>query len=56
MIDLASVQGAEAPAVEQLGEQYIWARGLPGKWVPHTAAMAIRRGVHTILREWEGEG
>ena len=56
VIDLASVQGVEASAAERLGERYIWARGLPGKRVPHTAAMAIRCGVHSILREWEGEG
>ena len=54
VVDLASVSGVEAKAAEVLGERYIWARGLPGKLVPRTAAMAIRRAVHAVLREWEG--
>ena len=51
VIDLASVQGVDAAAAEEASIHYIWARGLPGKLVPVTAAAAIRRAVRAILRE-----
>lgn len=51
VIDLASVQGVDAAAAEEAPIHYIWARGLPGKLVPVTAAAAIRRAVRAILRE-----
>ena len=51
VIDLASVQGVDAAAAEEASIHYIWARGLPGKLVPVTAAAAIRRAVRAMLRE-----
>jgi len=54
VIDLASVQGVDEAAAAALGIRYIWARGLPGKLVPLTAAAAIRRAVYAMIEEWEG--
>ena len=54
VIDLASVQGADAAAAAELGIRYIWARGLPGKLVPLTAAAAIHRAACAMIEEWEG--
>ena len=51
VIDLASVQGVDEAAAEEASIHYIWARGLPGKLVPVTAAAAIRRAVRAMLRE-----
>ena len=53
VIDLASVQGADEAVAVELGIRYIWARGLPGKLVPLTAAAAIRRAVYGMVEEWE---
>ena len=44
-VDLASVRGIE-PA-----ERAVWARSLPGRLSPRTAAAAIRDAVHSILLE-----
>lgn len=44
-VDLASVRGIE-PA-----ERAVWARSLPGRLSPRTAAAAIRDAVHAILLE-----
>lgn len=54
LVDLASVQGVDETAAAALGVRYIWARGLPGKLVPLTAAMAIHRAVCALLQEREG--
>ena len=48
-VDLASVQGIDGAEAERLGKAYIWARSLPGKLVPCTAAAAIRDAVYYII-------
>ena len=48
-VDLASVRGI-AP-----GENVVWARSLPGRQVPRTAAAAIRDAVYYILMEKRGD-
>ncbi|MBU5626915.1 dipicolinate synthase [Oscillibacter sp. MSJ-2] len=50
-IDLASRQGIDGAAAEELGIPFLWARGLPGKAAPETAAAAIRDAVYHILEE-----
>ena len=50
-IDLASQQGIDAPAAERLGLSHIWARSLPGRLVPSTAAAVIRDAINYILLE-----
>ena len=50
-IDLASQQGIDAPAAERLGLCHIWARSLPGRLVPCTAAAVIRDAINYILLE-----
>ena len=50
-IDLASVQGIDAAAAEELGLPHVWARSLPGRLVPRTAAAVIRDAVDHILEE-----
>lgn len=54
VIDLASVRGADETAVSLFGDRWIWARGLPGKMVPRSAAAAIHGAVRSLLEEWEG--
>lgn len=52
VIDLASDPGGvDFAAGEELGIRIIWARGLPGKVAPLTAAEAIRDAVYHILEE-----
>ena len=50
-IDLASKQGIDATAAERLGLRHIWARSLPGRLVPGTAAAVIRDAINYILLE-----
>ena len=50
-IDLASQQGIDATAAERLGLRHIWARSLPGRLVPGTAAAVIRDAINYILLE-----
>ena len=49
-IDLASVRGISLENAEELGLSAVWARSLPGRLVPRTAAEAIRDVIYdTIL-------
>ena len=50
-IDLASQQGIDATAAERQGLCHIWARSLPGRLVPGTAAAVIRDAINYILLE-----
>lgn len=50
-VDLASCQGIDLAAAERLGLSNVWARSLPGRMVPHTAAKVIRDAVYNILLE-----
>lgn len=50
-IDLASEQGIDPAAAEKLGLPHLWARSLPGRLLPRTAAEAIRDTVYHILSE-----
>ena len=50
-IDLASFQGIDLLAAEKRKLPYVWARGLPGHLVPHTAAAMIRDTIDYILLE-----
>lgn len=51
MVDLASTQGVDPAAAERLGLRYVWARSLPGRLAPCTAAAVIRDAVNYILEE-----
>lgn len=52
VIDLASEPGGvDFAAAEELGVDVIWARALPGKAAPLTAAHVIRRAIYHILEE-----
>ena len=50
-VDLASRRGIDAAAAEGLGLKILWARGLPGRLKPQTAAEILRDAIHTILLE-----
>lgn len=50
-VDLASVQGIDLAAAESLGLPNVWARSLPGRLSPRTAAAVIRDAVYYILEE-----
>ena len=50
-VDLASRQGIDLAAAEELGLPSLWARSLPGRFLPCTAAEAIRDAVYHILSE-----
>lgn len=50
-VELASRPGIDLEAAEELGLTAIWARGLPGKTAPVTAAAAIRDTLYHILEE-----
>ena len=54
-VDLASVQGIDLAAAERLGLPNVWARSLPGRLVPRTAAAVIRDAVYCILMEERGD-
>ena len=52
MIDLASEPGGvDFAAAETLGVRAIWARALPGKVAPLTAANVIRDAIYHIMEE-----
>ena len=51
VVDLASVTGVDTAAAEKLGIPYIWARSLPGRLKPASAAAAIWEAVSHILIE-----
>ncbi|MBE6964297.1 MAG: dipicolinate synthase [Ruminococcaceae bacterium] len=53
-IDLASVPGIDLAAAERRGLPAVWARSLPGRMVPRTAAAAIRDAVYYILSRERG--
>ena len=53
-IDLASVPGFDQSALEQTKRPHIWARFLPGRMVPKTAAEIIRDTTYNIMKEGEG--
>ena len=50
-MDVASQPGIDFAAAERLGLVSVWARGLPGKVAPATAAAAIRDALYHILEE-----
>lgn len=50
-VDLASVPGMDLSAAEARGLPQVWARSLPGRLVPCTAAQVIRDAVYHILEE-----
>ncbi len=50
-IDLASVPGFDQSALEQTKRPHIWARFLPGRMVPKTAAEIIRDTTYYIMKE-----
>lgn len=50
-VELASVRGIDLDAAEELGLPQVWARSLPGRMVPATAAAAIQDTIHYILKE-----
>ena len=50
-VDLASVRGIDPEAAEELGLPCVWARGLPGRLAPISAAAAIRDTIVYILKE-----
>lgn len=52
-VDLASKQGIDLAAAEKLGLPTLWARSLPGRFLPCTAAEGIRDAVYHILSEGE---
>ena len=53
-IDLASVPGFDRLALERAKQPYIWARFLPGRMVPRTAAEIIRDTTYNIIAERKG--
>lgn len=54
LLDLASKAGIDFPAAADLGLRAVWARGLPGRVLPRSAAEVIRDEVYEILREKRG--
>lgn len=50
-VELASRPGIDLAAAERLGRPCVWARSLPGRLLPRTAAAAIRDAVYYILME-----
>ena len=50
-VELASTPGIDQEAAEKLGLPCIWARSLPGRLVPATAAAAICDAVLYIIKE-----
>lgn len=50
-VELASQPGIDLAAAERLGRPCVWARSLPGRLLPGTAAEAIRDAVYYILME-----
>lgn len=54
LVDLASQPGIDQKAAAAAGHSVIWARSLPGKLAPVTAAEAIRDTLYHILEERGG--
>ena len=54
LVDLASQPGIDQKAAAAAGHPVIWARSLPGKLAPVTAAEAIRDTLYYILEERGG--
>lgn len=54
-VDLASARGIDPDAARERGVRCLWARGLPGKMAPHTAAKALCDTIYEILMEARGE-
>ncbi len=54
-VDLASVPGMDLAAAEALGLSQVWARSLPGRLVPCTAAEAVRDAITYIILEERGD-
>ena len=50
-VELASQRGIDLSSAEELGLPNVWARSLPGRFLPCTAAEAIRDTVYHILSE-----
>lgn len=48
-VELASQPGIDLEAAEELGLPHVWARSLPGRLVPRTAAAAIRDTIYRLL-------
>lgn len=48
-VELASVQGIDLAAAESLGLPNVWARSLPGRLTPRTAAAVIRDAVYHMI-------
>ena len=48
-IDLASIRGINLAAAEEMGLRGVWARSLPGRLVPRTAAAAIRDTIYYMI-------
>jgi dipicolinate synthase subunit A len=48
-VDLASKPGMDQAAAEGLGLDHVWARSLPGRLAPYTAAAAIRDAIYYLL-------
>ena len=53
-MDLASVPGIDLAAAEKCGLSALWARSLPGRMVPKTAAAIIRDAIYYILSRERG--
>lgn len=54
VMDLASEPGGvDQQAAQTLGVEVVWARGLPGKVAPHTAAEYLKDTVYHIMEELE---
>ena len=52
VMDLASEPGGvDHSAAQALGVPVVWARGLPGKVAPHTAAEYLKDTVYHIMEE-----
>lgn len=54
LVDLASQPGIDHEAAEAAGHTVIWARSLPGRLAPVTAAEAIRDTIYHVLEERGG--
>ena len=54
-VDLASRQGIDLAAAEKRGLPNLWAKSLPGRILPHTAAKAIRDAIYHMLSEGESD-
>lgn len=50
-VDLASIPGIDQRALDRLERPYVWARFLPGRMVPGTAAEIIRDTTYHIVKE-----